>query len=177
MIGLMIILVAWKPEYSGYLIEFYTNLKETADLRLIGTTIGAIMVIVSVFSANIVLARFQREKNIAFQAPDGMVRISLSAIDDFIRRLPRQVPELKEIKCDVTRKKNSYEVATKVVLWADVNIYEVTEKVQFLIKSKIQEILPTEETITVPIHVVKIAQRDEKMAKREEQPVTLPPYR
>src|SRR3989338_1037802 len=68
------------------------------NLRLITAVAGCFLIIVNIFLAQITLGKFQREKTIAFSNPSGEVTIALSAIEDFIKRLPHHVPELKELK-------------------------------------------------------------------------------
>jgi uncharacterized alkaline shock family protein YloU len=116
------------------------------------------------------LGRFQREKTIAFTNPEGQVTISLSAIEDLIRRVAKQIPELKDLRCDVrANKKGTIQITAKTTLWSDANIPEVTERVQGLIKSKVQDMLGLEETVSCSVHISKIVHREETKKKKGEK--------
>ncbi len=143
------------------------------NLRLITGASGFILIIVNVFLAQITLGKFQREKTIAFTNPSGQVTIALSAIEDFIKRLPHQVPELKELKSEVIASKRGVEINARVSLWAGINIPDATEKIQEIIRSRIQDILGIEEAIIVKVHVAKIIQPEE--SKKKEEPTA--PFR
>ena len=54
----------------------------------------------------------------------------------------------------------------RAVLWAEGNIPEITEKVQFVIKNRLQEMLGIEENISVRVHVSKILPREEHPKKK-----------
>lgn len=144
------------------------------NLRLITAMVGCFLIIINIFLAQITLGKFQREKTIAFNNPSGQVTIALSAIEDFIKRLPHHVPELKELKSEVIAGKKGVEINARVSLWAGVNIPDATEKIQEIIKSRIQDILGIEEAIVVKVHVAKIIQPEEnKESKKKEEP-TIP---
>ena len=60
--------------------------------RIIIGLSGALLVLISFAFAQIILGKFQREKTIAFTTPSGQVTISLSAVEDLIRRLAGIIP-------------------------------------------------------------------------------------
>ena len=65
------------------------------------------------------------------------------------------------MKSDCIATKKGIDISTKVIFWADANIPEATEKIQGLVKAKIQEMLGIDEPIIIKIHVTKIATRPE----------------
>ena len=58
-------------------------------LACMGVT-GALLIFISVLVMQIAMGKLTREKTIAFENPDGQVTISLSAIEDFIKRALKQ---------------------------------------------------------------------------------------
>ena len=117
------------------------------NLRLLTGAFGLALIIVNIFLAQLTLGKFQTEKTIAFTNPSGQVTIALSAIEDFIKKLPHQITELKELKSDVIATKKGVEINARVSLWAGVNIPDATEKIQEIIKSHIQDILGIDYTL------------------------------
>ena len=172
-IGVCLVLTSFNiisKDIVTYTMDFiYTN----HDMRLGIGAIGALMIIVTLLVIQIVIGKMQMERTIAFDNPDGQVTISLSAIEDFIKRLTRQLSEIKELKPTVIATKKGVDIMTRLVLYSDTNIPEVTERVQNIIKGKIQEILGIEESIFVRVHIAKIAHREEpkepKIKEKEPQ--------
>ena len=50
---------------------------------------GAGLILINWMYAELALAKFQKQKTIAFENPDGRVTVSLSAIEDFIASPPK----------------------------------------------------------------------------------------
>lgn len=137
---------------------------------------GVLLIIFSLLGANLSLGKMQREKTIAFSNPDGDVTVSLGAIEDFIRKVSRQINEVKELKSDVIAGKKGILITTRVILWSDINIPETTERIQRLIKSRLQEMLGLEDAITIKVHVIKIAQKEETSSKEIQPEVPFRSY-
>ena len=118
------------------------------------------------------LNRVHRDKTISFENPDGQITISLTAIEDFIRRLFRANPDVRELRPVCTVSKKGIEILSKATLWDDAKVPEVTEKIQSIVKSRLQQILGTDEAIMVKVHVVKIVPKEARRPKTQEQPET-----
>ncbi len=149
--------------------NFLGLIQGSFNLRMIVATSGILLIVISISFAQFILGRFQREKTIAFPTASGEVTIALSAVEDLIRRLAGIIPEIKELRPDViATKKGGITVDLRVVLKEEANIPELTERLQEITKSKIQEVLGIEEQITIRIHVAKIISVEEKERKRKE---------
>lgn len=149
--------------------NFLGLIQGSFNSRVIIATSGILLIVISLSFAQFILGRFQREKTIAFPTASGQVTIALSAVEDLIRRLAGIIPEIKELRPDViATKKGGITVDLRVVLKEEANIPELTERLQEITKSKIQEVLGLEEQITIRIHVAKIISAEEKERKRKE---------
>jgi uncharacterized alkaline shock family protein YloU len=138
-----------------------TYAQTSPNSRLIIGFSGLLLILISFSFAQIILGRFQREKTIAFTTSSGQVTISLSAVEDLIRRLAGIIPEVKELRPNVVANKKGIIVDMRIILRSEANIPELTSRLQDITKSKIQEILGLEEQVIIKIHVAKIA-HDEK---------------
>jgi|GEM_PF-209433 len=149
-------------------IDFlFTYFKNQPDLWLVSGFTGLLMFVITLSISRIMLGRFQREKTIAFTNPEGQVTISLSAIEDLIRKIAKLIPEIKDLRCDVkANKKGAIQIIARVTLWSDANIPEATEKVQNLVKTKVQDMLGLEETVTCAVHISKIVHREDFKKRR-----------
>ncbi|MDD3345841.1 MAG: alkaline shock response membrane anchor protein AmaP [Candidatus Omnitrophica bacterium] len=129
---------------------------------------GLLLILISFSFAQIILGKFQREKTIAFATSSGQVTISLSAVEDLIRRLAGVIPEVKELRPNVVASKKGIVVDMRIILRSEANIPDLTSRLQDLTKSKIQEILGLEEQVIIRIHVAKIS-HDEKDNRRRKE--------
>jgi len=129
---------------------------------------GALLILISISFAQIILGKFQRERTIAFTTSSGQVTISLSAVEDLIRRLAGIIPEVKELRPNVVANKKGIIVDMRVVLHSEANIPELTSRLQEITRSKIQEVLGLEEQIIIRIHVAKITHDDKDSRKKKD---------
>ena len=163
------------------LIVFALNLLLPADInnllifaqsshnsRVVIGLSGVLLILISFSFAQIILGKFQREKTIAFTTSSGQVTISLSAVEDLIRRLAGIIPEVKELRPNVVVNKKGIIVEMRVVLRSEANIPELTSRLQDITKSKIQEVLGVDEQIIIRIHVAKIAHDEKDVRKKKD---------
>lgn len=149
------------------LTDFLRLAFEIENINLIIGGLGLFLIVASICIAQISFGRMQREKTIAFDNPDGQVSVSLSAIEDFIKRLSSGMSEVKDLRSNVVAGKKGIEINVRVSLWADANIPESTESIQAIIKNRIQEMLGIEETIIVKVHVGKIVPKEKRRFKKK----------
>jgi hypothetical protein len=142
--------------------------QSSLNSRIIVGLSGALLVLISFSFAQLILGRFQREKTIAFATGSGKVTISLSAVEDLIKRLSALSPELKELRPDVVAKKNGLVVVDlRVILKSGANIPELTLRLQELTKAEIQQVLGLEQEPIVNVHIAKIVYTEDKIRKKD----------
>ncbi len=127
---------------------------------------GAIM-FMSYLLAKLIYGSRQMERTIAFENPSGGVTVSLTALEDLIKRLIVQVPEIKEIRPYMIANRKGLEVDIKLVLRHEVNIPELTGRFQDLVRRKIEEAIGMEGKINVRVHVIKISLEDIKNRNKD----------
>lgn len=126
---------------------------------------GLLFILLSLVFARIISGVRQKERTIAFDNPNGRVTISLMAIEDMVKRLILRESDVKEARPNIIATKKGLDIEARLILNADVNIPDVTARLQDVIKDKIQDMIGIEETVTVRIHVMKIS-TDEIKPKR-----------
>ena len=136
-------------------------------MRLITGVSGFILILLSFSAAQVITGKIQREKTIAFSNPNGQVTITLSAVEDLIKRLSQQLTELKDAKADVKATKKGIDIRMRVVLRSETNIPDFTARLQDLVSSKIQDVFGIDEPINVRIHVAKIIVSEEKSNNKQ----------
>ncbi|MBP7056722.1 MAG: alkaline shock response membrane anchor protein AmaP [Candidatus Omnitrophica bacterium] len=133
----------------------------TPNIKMIMGFTGVLLIFISVMVVQLTVGKLQRERTIAFENPDGQVTISLTAIEDFIKRAIKQMPEVKELKPNVRAGKKGISIVNRVVLFSDINIPETTEKIQNVVKTRVLDMLGVDEPVMIRVHVVKIVHKEE----------------
>jgi len=165
---------------SEKIISYMRYAYNDQNIKLGLGIVGIIFVAVGIITTKVSLGKLQREKTIAFDNEDGQVIVSLAAIEDYIRRAVKFLPQVKDLKSVVTAGKKGITVTSRATLYSDANIPDVTEKIQGLVKTKLIEMLGIAETITIRVHVVKLASRTvkEELEEKKENGVLSPvPFR
>lgn len=169
LVGVAVIIFSLNLLSPQSINELLIYIQSNLNSRIITGLSGLLLIIISTFLAQLVLGRFEREKTIAFTTASGEVTIALSAVEDLIRRLTGIIPEIKELRPDVrATRKDTILVDLRVVLKSEANIPELTNRLQEMTRSKIQEVLGLEGQIIIKIHVAKISSSEDKEKKRKE---------
>ena len=143
------------------------------ELRIIFGALAVIMLIKNFVYVRTLGGYQQRGKTIAFDNPSGRVSVSLLALEDLIRRVIDKVPEVKDVKPVITAGNKGIDVLARIILRAEVNLPDMTSKLQDLVKRKIQDTIGVDESVTVRIDVVKII--PEGKTKRKDKDPENPP--
>ena len=155
------------------------NVSSITNARIAVGMVGILIMLTGV----IVLMKSRKfngsEKLITFQNPDGEVTVSISAIENYVKRVARDIPGITDVKATAKVGKKGISIICLVSIFAGTNIPEVTENIQMTVKSKVQDMLGVEEKISVAMHVIKILKEGEVSVcdeGEEEQPAS-PPFR
>ncbi len=135
--------------------------------RLIVMVVGALSILASIIMILAQSKASSENRAISFENPSGNVKISLTAIEDFIRKVALQIPGIHDLKPMGVVRKNKIIVNTKVTVWGSENLLNISSKAQEAIKSYLQEILGGDEKIEINMHVVKVLQDASKLKAAE----------
>ncbi len=134
-------------------------------IRVTVFAISCGIIFISFLLENLIYGRRRMERTIAFDNPSGQVTVSLSAIEDLIKSLIFQLPEIKEIKPFLTANKKGIDAQLKLVLRSSANIPDLTVKLQDIVRRKIEEVIGLEGRIIIRIHVAKMILDDIKIKR------------
>lgn len=152
------------------------------NLRLITGSIAAGMLLFNFLFYRLFSINARRERVIAFDNPSGRVSVALDALEELLRRIIIKSPEIKEAKVALQASKKGLYVKIRMVLCAEVNIPEITSKVQELSRRKIQDIIGLDEPVNVIVYIGKILpdrvkeKRSHKKEEIEEKSETTIPF-
>ena len=136
---------------------------------MIAALVTAIIILKTLLFGRLIYGKQKKERTIAFDNPSGQVSISLSALEDLIRRLSISTTGIKEIRPNVIASKKGIQVEIRLILKADVNIPDLTGELQEAIKQKIQDVIGLEENVNIRIHVFKIVYDDPKLKRQKDK--------
>jgi len=149
-------------KWIGLAYENSTNL-------LITGLCGAILVLIVLSGIYSFFRQVARRKGVTFDNPEGEVKITLLAIEDFIKRSVNEVKEIKNLKPSARVRRKGIQILNRVTLWSGANLPEVSNNIQGLIRKSLEEILGIENIDSVNVFVAKIVPRKKK-AKEEAEP-------
>lgn len=162
-----LLVLAHCVDYAQYL-DFLKFIYQDGNASTLAAVIIAATLLISLAFARIIYGRQEQERLIHFDNSLGRVTISLSAIEDMIRRLVVHTPQIKEIRPNIVSTRKGLQIEIHLVLRSDVNIPEMTADLQDIIKRKVQDIIGNDETINIRVHVIKIASDGPSVGKGRE---------
>jgi len=161
-IGAVLIALSLRTESFDWVINMMSYFSHANNIRFGMALTGFFLILINISIAQLSIGKLQRRKTIAFENPYGQVTLSLTAIEDYIKKLTHKMSEVKEIRSSVFAGKSGIEVIVKTVLYSDGNIPEVTERMQNAIRLRMEEMLGIEEPVLIKVHVAKILHREKE---------------
>ncbi len=146
-------------------VDFMSFIYDDPQAKILAGVIVAITMLISLVLARIIYGRQERERNIFINNPLGRVTISVSALEDLVRRMAFKSSQIKEIFPDITSTKNGLHIDIRLTLRSEANIPELTAELQDLIKAKVQSVIGVDERVNIRIHVIKIITETFKSGK------------
>lgn len=144
------------------LYEIYYDPK----MRFMVGALAVGVIALTIVMENLIYGRRRMERTIAFDNPSGPVVVSLSALEDVIKHLTHDLPQIREIRPFMMANNKGIDVETKLILRSQANIPDLTSRLQDLIKRKIEEVIGMEGKVNVRVHVIKIVLDEIKSTKR-----------
>ena len=129
--------------------------------------IGLGLTFLSLIELYLAVKNLRRIPAIAFINPLGEVRITYAALEDYIKSLKDEVPEIKEVKPQVVAGRRGVEIYSRVIVERDVNLPEITSKFQDMVSRYVKDVLGIEDIASIKVYIQKISPRV-KYAETEE---------
>ncbi len=152
-------------------IDQITNFIKLLEERKVITVIAGIVLLLIGFSLiYLALRKFTREPSMAFQNPEGEVRVTFDAIEDFVRRLGGRLEEVKEMHPEVIVTKEGLEIHNRITLGPNLSIPEASSRIQETIKKYVEDVLGIRDIVAIKVLVTKIAHEEVKKKEEEVKP-------
>ena len=150
------------------------------DLRMLLGILSGMVLLCNLFFYRYFSINVHRDKIIAFDNPSGRVTVSLIAVEDLIKRTVLRLSEVKAVRSEIKATKQGLDIKIRLNLSSEVNIPEVSARVQRIVTKKIQDTVGVEEQMKVSIYVGRIITEEIKSKgpsdkkKIDEKPLYFP---
>jgi uncharacterized alkaline shock family protein YloU len=150
------------------------NITESIAYQVTLGSFGIILIVTALVIPFRVAKNTRLRRQITFQNPDGEVTISITAIEEYIYRLTKEIAGISNVKARVSFGRNGINIISEVTIDAGSNIPKLTEEIQADIKNKVKTMLGVEEQINMVMRVKKITGRLPFGAAQSEEAIESP---
>ncbi len=154
--GILFLSISFNVFPSEYWMELLNTVNSALGYQLAFGVMGCIFMVMGIAAPYKLGKKLRKKRAVAFKNPNGEVTVSLSAIEDYIRKVAKDISGIKDIRSKVEVNKKGVNIVTDVSISAGENIPELTERMQREIRMRVQGMLGVEETINVSLHINKI---------------------
>ncbi|MFH1846710.1 MAG: alkaline shock response membrane anchor protein AmaP [Candidatus Omnitrophota bacterium] len=159
--GALFLAVALNLIVPEFWLEIINSISANFSYQAAAAVIGFLFVILGIVYPYRMEKRIKKNRIVAFQNPDGEVTVSLSAIEDYVRKIAKNILGIKDLRSRVDINKRGINIITDVSMFSGANIPEVTEKIQMEVRNKVQSMLGIEKKINIKMHIRKIESKTE----------------
>ena len=156
-VGAAVVFIAVGIVSASALSNFVEIITSDMYTKLMALCAGLVLFFVGIIVPYRVGKKLNKNKTVSFQNPDGEVTVSLSAIEEYVKKIAKSINGIKDVKSDVNIKKKGININTEVSILSGVNIPEVTERIQMEVKNRVQSMLGVDENVNITMHVKKIS--------------------
>jgi len=115
-----------------------------------------------------------KERVIVLNTDKGNIKVSLSAIEDMIRKDLSDREEISHIRPKVLIQRKGIKILIRAVLKSEENLSEFTAQIQERIKNRLETLIGKEKEIFVDLEIKKIALAESGYKKEEKEEVEIP---
>lgn len=127
-----------------------------------GLWTGILLVIIGLLFLKMSFIPRKTNRSISYENPEGDVTVSVKAIEDFVKKVGNEFPQVIEVAPVIIPDRAGVKVRAKTVLIACENVPQIVESLQQAIKSKMQNILGIENVVSVEVHISKLLTKEAK---------------
>jgi len=148
-----------KTQIDTKLNEYLDKLSISGKVQIATFITGLLFLLVSCLTIYLAIADIHSSGRIRLESTGGKLTISVSAIEDHLSRLGRNIEGVKELKPRIRRTPTGWGLFARVSVWSDQNVKDVNDKIREEVKQGIISIIGDHSIEPIDIHVTKIAER------------------
>ena len=161
-------------------VSGWYGLRENLDLAAAdvlnsptGIWTGIVMILLGLLFLSFRVKAGRAARSISFDNPEGEVTISIKAIEDFVKRVGQEFPQVLELNPTILPSNGGVKISAETTLIAGTNVPRLAERIQSNIKTKMQNILGIENVTGVEVHVSKLTTQKGEVQETEQQQLSL----
>jgi hypothetical protein len=147
-----------------------------ADMEKVFRLTGALVILACIALIVRLTKKTHREKSITLQTSGGSVSISLSAIEDMIKKILEEKGEIARIRPKVKFTRKGIHIFIRGSLKAEVNLMELASQVRSEVKKRVENLLGGEGDIKINLEIRKLAFSPKKEIEESEPEVPFRNY-
>ncbi|NQT32256.1 MAG: alkaline shock response membrane anchor protein AmaP [Candidatus Omnitrophica bacterium] len=154
--GAVVLVLSLNIISAENLSQWVGLINENMYSQAAAVALGGLFLLIGVISPFRMSSGLKSKRMVSFQNPDGEVTVSLSAIEDYIRKISRSIPGIKDVRSHVNMTKKGIDITADVSVTEGANIPEITERIQVEVKNRVHSMIGVEENINMSMHVRRI---------------------
>ena len=156
-------------DITGYISTLNAMATNSPFIRTIIFLFGSLIILIFLRFLQKGFTRYRREKTIKTETENGCISVTLTAIEDMIRKSLSDEDIISYIKPRILSTRKEIISYVKPALKEAVNIKDFAENIQIKLKEKLQAILGNEKILKINIEVKKIAFPKKYREENEEE--------
>lgn len=122
--------------------------------------VGVLLLGGGVYLVYFLVREIHYKLTISFRNPEGEVRVSLAAVEEFLRRLKGGFDEVREMKPELSMTKKGLEINARLTLEPNTNIPEAATRIQGTIREYVEGVLGIKNIASIKVFIAKIAHKE-----------------
>mgnify|MGYP000730009289 CR=1 FL=1 len=156
-------------DITGYISTLNAMATNSPLTKTIIFLFGSLIILIFLRFLQKGFTRYRREKIIKTETENGYISVTLTAIEDMIRKSLSDEDIISYIKPRILSTRKEIISYVKLALKEAVNIKDFAENIQIKLKEKLQAILGNEKILKINIEVKKIAFPKKYREENEEE--------
>lgn len=132
-----------------------------------------IIIVVSLIAVIINMMVSRKEDSISIVNEMGELKISLRAVEGFVKRLCRETPEVSDASVRVAQGKKGLDITGKITLSSVVNVPDIAKRIQLKVREEVQHVLGVTNVKRINFHVKKLHYKKRKVDDSADESKTI----
>lgn len=142
--------------------EIYTNPWRSLQTGFV----GLLFILVGLAFAKMLIKRGRQTEAIVFQGEMGPIVVSITAIEDLIKKVLKHFALIKEWKSKILIDGREVDIKLRLILWSGGDIPNLLNSVQHEIHTRLQKILGAECSVEIYCDVIRIEESHFELEER-----------
>lgn len=148
-----------KNQLDDWFMQYFQLMKINLPIQTITLSIGLILLLVGFITSYLAIADIHSSGRIRLESNSGRLTVSISAIEDYLSRLGRNINGVKELRPRLRRTPTGWSLFVRASVWSEQNVQEINETIREEVRKGIYRIIGEHSIEPIDIHIYKIVDR------------------